>query len=93
MQSFIAISNPGIVRNQFQKPLVSILIYCWPTVLLCDPPGNDHDENWRKSVSLREPDMFCVYPLVLLGDFGLNAPLQVAQTRGIGSYGFTVPVS
>jgi serine/threonine protein kinase len=69
-----------------------MLICRRPTVLLCDPPCNDADANWRMSVTIEEGDTFCVYPVVLLGDFGLSAPLQVAQTVGIGSYGFTAPV-
>jgi serine/threonine protein kinase len=44
-------------------------------------------------VSLGDGSVFNVYPTVLLGDFGLSAPLRVAQTIGIGTYGYTAPVS
>ncbi|SPJ80264.1 uncharacterized protein FTOL_08656 [Fusarium torulosum] len=60
-------------------------------VLLCDPAWNDYDENWRTNVSLEKDGIFCVYPVVLLGDFGLSAPLRGATTIRIGSYGFTAP--
>jgi hypothetical protein len=37
--------------------------------------------------------MFQVYPVVLLGDFGLSAPLKEARTYGIGTIGYMAPVS
>ena len=62
-------------------------------VLLDDPPRNESDGYWRSDVSLEEEGVFRVYPIILLGDFGLSAPLDVAQTVGIGTYGFTAPVN
>lgn len=37
--------------------------------------------------------MFQVFPVTLLGDFGLCAPLKEAHTHGIGSAGYVAPVN
>ncbi|KAF2123131.1 kinase-like domain-containing protein [Lophiotrema nucula] len=60
-------------------------------VLLSDPPSEGHDKHWRPQITLDQNTLLSVYPIVLLGDFGLSAPVSVAQTRGIGSYGFRAP--
>jgi hypothetical protein len=62
-------------------------------VLVADPSLNLDDDKWRKHVSLGKGDKLRVYPNILMGDFGLSAPLRLAQTTGIGSYGFQAPVS
>lgn len=62
------------------------------TVLLSDPPLKDDDQVWRTSVTLNDIATFCLYPNVLLGDFGLSVPLEIARTRGVGSLLYRAPV-
>ncbi|KAK8859618.1 Cyclin-dependent kinase 2 [Apiospora arundinis] len=62
-------------------------------ILLSDPPAQTTDQPWRikGNVSLGDRGLLNTYPMVLLGDFGLSAPLKFAQTRGIGTPGYSAP--
>lgn len=65
-------------------------------VLLSDPPvsRNDKRENWQpsESLSLDDTQMFSRYPRILLGDFGLCAPVKDAHTRAIGTFEYCAAV-
>jgi hypothetical protein len=65
-------------------------------VLLSDPPEsrNDISGNWQlsQSLSLDNTQVFGSYPRILLGDFGLCAPVKDAHTRAIGTFEYCAPV-
>jgi len=63
-------------------------------VLLCDPPCNEYDDQWRTDhkVTLDDERVFSVYPIILLGDFGISVPLRDAHTVALGTVGYAAPV-
>jgi serine/threonine protein kinase len=65
------------------------------TVLLGDPEKTVGGDDWRQpsSVSLGVAVPFCVYPIILLGDFGVSVEMREATTSGVGSADFRAPVS
>jgi serine/threonine protein kinase len=62
-------------------------------VLLTDPPKLSMTSGGpRLTYLLKFPTYFKSTLVILLGDFGLSAPLREARTRGIGTTGYTAPV-
>jgi hypothetical protein len=65
-------------------------------VLITDPIRQSADDQWRVASDVtfgrKSPALLQVYPIMLLGDFGLSAPLKDAHTFGIGSVDYIAPV-